>query len=61
MPWPHKVHRLPAQEEEKLDQAIQKLENMDEDDFEKLRQKRLEKLRRQQEQKAEWSFLGHGT
>ena len=49
------------QEEQKLDKAIQKLEAMDEDDFEVLRQKRLEKMKRQAQQKAEWQFHGHGV
>lgn len=40
---------------------IQKLDNMGEDDFEVLRQRRLEKLKKQQRQKTEWTFLGHGT
>lgn len=34
---------------------------MDEDDFEVLRRKRLEKLKRQEQQKAEWRLLGHGV
>lgn len=48
------------QEEERIDAQIKKLEEMDEDDFEVLRQKRLEKLKRQEQQKAEWRLLGHG-
>jgi hypothetical protein len=57
----HIASNTSEQEEEKLDKVIQKLENMDEDDFEKLRAKRLEKMRRAHEQKIEWKFLGHGT
>lgn len=34
---------------------------MDEDDFEVLRQRRLEKMKKQAQQKAEWQFHGHGT
>jgi predicted GTPase len=52
--------RHPEQEERKLDEVINKLENMDEDDFEALRQKRLQKMKRQQQLKAEWTLLGHG-
>jgi len=50
-----------SQQEQRLDEAIKKLDNMDEDDFEALRQKRLEKLKQQQRQKTEWTFLGHGV
>lgn len=52
---------LPQQEEARIDEQIKKLEEMDEDDFEVLRQKRLEKLKRQEQQKAEWRLLGHGV
>lgn len=51
----------PTQEEARIDAQIKKLEEMDEDDFEVLRRKRLEKLKRQEQQKAEWRLLGHGV
>ncbi len=50
-----------AQEEARIDAQLKKLEDMDEDDFEVLRQKRLEKLKRQEQQKAEWRLQGHGV
>jgi hypothetical protein len=52
---------LQLQEERKLDEAIQKLDAMGEDDFEVLRQRRLEKMKKQQRQKQEWMANGHGA
>lgn len=50
-----------AQEtERKLDAKIEKLEQMDEDDFEKLREKRRLALMKQHTQKQEWISNGHG-
>jgi len=34
------------QQEKQLDEAIQKLDNMEEDDFEKLREKRLQQMKK---------------
>lgn len=46
--------------EEQLDAEIERLDKMDEDDFEMLRQKRLEALKKSQLQKQEWISIGHG-
>merc|ERR1719498_1729494 len=47
-------------EEEKLDDQIHDLERMDEDDFEKLPQQRLEKMKKAQEMRRKWRAQGHG-
>lgn len=46
--------------EEHLDSEIQKLDQMDEDELERLKEKRLEALRKAQQQKQEWLSKGHG-
>uniref|UniRef100_A0A6V1PIS8 Thioredoxin domain-containing protein n=1 Tax=Heterosigma akashiwo TaxID=2829 RepID=A0A6V1PIS8_HETAK len=46
--------------EQKMDEEIQKLENLDEDDFEKLRQARRERLMKQQVERQEWLQNDHG-
>uniref|UniRef100_A0A8D2JTR5 Thioredoxin domain containing 9 n=1 Tax=Theropithecus gelada TaxID=9565 RepID=A0A8D2JTR5_THEGE len=46
--------------EEHLDSEIQKLDQMDEDELECLKEKRLEALRKAQQQKQEWLSKGHG-
>lgn len=46
--------------EEQVDAEINRLEHMDEDDFEVLKQKRLKALKKAQTQKQEWLTLGHG-
>ena len=46
--------------EQQVDAEIQNLEKMDEDDFEALRRKRLEGLKKAQLQKDEWLQNGHG-
>uniref|UniRef100_A0ABI7W3U9 Thioredoxin domain containing 9 n=1 Tax=Felis catus TaxID=9685 RepID=A0ABI7W3U9_FELCA len=43
--------------EEHLDSEIQKLDQMDEDELERLKEKRLEALRKAQQQK-QWKFNG---
>lgn len=48
------------QQEKQLDEAIQKLDNMEEDDFEKLREKRLQQMKKKAEQRHTWKLLGHG-
>jgi len=44
--------RVAQEEEEKLDQQISKLENLDEDDFEQLREKRKQDLIKKAEKNA---------
>lgn len=46
--------------EQQVDAEIQNLDKMDEDDFEALRRKRLEGLKKAQHQKDEWLQNGHG-
>ena len=46
--------------EEQLDAEIERLEKMDEDDLEALRQKRMAGLKKQQAKKQEWLSNGHG-
>lgn len=46
--------------EQQVDAEIENLEKMDEDDFEMLRRKRLESLKKSQHQKDEWLQNGHG-
>ena len=43
-----------------MDAEIEKLERMDEDDIEALRNKRLQQLKKAQQQKQEWLQVGHG-
>ena len=46
--------------ENQLDAEIERLDKMDEDDYEVLRQKRLMALKKAQTQKQEWLHMGHG-
>ncbi|XP_034971400.2 thioredoxin domain-containing protein 9 [Zootoca vivipara] len=46
--------------EEQLDAEIKKLDNVDDDELEILKQKRLEGLKKAQQQKQEWLSNGHG-
>lgn len=47
--------------EQQLDNEINRLENLDDDDIEKIREKRMKALRQAQSQKHEWIQKGHGT
>ncbi|KAK3606714.1 hypothetical protein CHS0354_005852 [Potamilus streckersoni] len=46
--------------EDQIDAEIQRLDNLDDDDLEKLRQKRLDSMKQAQKQKQEWLAAGHG-
>lgn len=46
--------------ERQLDTELEKLDNLDINDFEKLRENRLKKLKLLQQQKQNWLSLGHG-
>lgn len=46
--------------EQQVDAEINRMEKLDEDDFEVLRQKRLKALKKAQTQKQEWLQIGHG-
>mmetsp|Transcript_27174 Transcript_27174/g.35626 ORF Transcript_27174/g.35626 Transcript_27174/m.35626 type:complete len:231 (+) Transcript_27174:259-951(+) len=52
--------RAAEEKEEKLESEIQKLENLDEDDFERLREIRKQRLIKQQSERQEWLSNGHG-
>ena len=47
-------------EERRLDEQLAKAENLDEDDFETLRQKRKLDLQKKARQEMDWRQLGHG-
>lgn len=55
------ILQLAKQEEAKLDAKLQQLENLDEDDFDKLRAKRLANMKKAELQKAQFRHLGHGS
>ncbi|KAG1928104.1 thioredoxin domain-containing protein 9-like [Pimephales promelas] len=46
--------------EEQLDAELQQLQTMDEDDLDRLKERRLEALKKAQKQKQEWISKGHG-
>ncbi|CAL1531376.1 unnamed protein product [Lymnaea stagnalis] len=46
--------------ETQLDAEIERLEKLDDDDLEVLRQRRLEAMKKAQQQKQEWLAAGHG-
>ncbi|XP_056610102.1 thioredoxin domain-containing protein 9 [Triplophysa dalaica] len=46
--------------EEQLDAEMTKLDRLDEDELEQLKERRLESLRKAQKQKQEWISQGHG-
>jgi hypothetical protein len=46
--------------ESQVDAEMDKLDKYDEDDFEKLRQKRMAALKKKEEQRREWLQIGHG-
>ncbi len=48
------------QEEEKLDQQLHAMDKLEDDEIERMRNQRLEQLKRNQKQKAEWMAQGHG-
>lgn len=52
--------QVAEQEERKLDQQIRNLEDLNEDDFEALRQKRKLQLQKRMQQEQNWKQLGHG-
>jgi len=46
--------------EDQVDAEMHKLENMDEDDLESMRRRRIAQMKKGQDQKREWLTLGHG-
>ncbi|XP_015609327.1 thioredoxin domain-containing protein 9 [Cephus cinctus] len=55
-----KVIEVANQVEKQLDAELEKLDNLDIDDIEKLREKRLRDMKKLQQQKQTWLSLGHG-
>lgn len=47
--------------EDQLDSQLHKLDNLKDDDLERIRQKRIDEMRRQQDQAREWAARGHGV
>ena len=47
--------------EEQLDAQIHQLDNLGEDDLERIRRKRLEEFRRHEKNKEQWLAKGHGA
>lgn len=48
-------------EERKLDEKLRAMEDMDEDDFEALKERRRQALQKQVRQEQDWKQLGHGV
>ncbi|XP_022658251.1 thioredoxin domain-containing protein 9 homolog isoform X4 [Varroa jacobsoni] len=46
--------------EDEIDREIERLERLDEDDLEGIRQRRLAEMKKAEQQKKEWLQLGHG-
>jgi len=46
--------------EDQIDAQNKALDDMDEDDLERLREKRMQQMRKANEQRAEWRAMGHG-
>lgn len=54
------ITKVLEQVEGQVDAQLSKLNEMDEEDFERLKEKRLEALKKSQKQKQEWLCKGHG-
>lgn len=54
------LQNLQAQEK-KIDEDIRKLDEMDDDDIERLRDKRRRELQKMEQKKQEWKAQGHGV
>ena len=46
--------------EDQIDNTLQALDNLDPDDIENMRQRRLDQMKRAAAQKQEWARRGHG-
>eukprot|EP01084_Bolivina_argentea_P294557 506856_1 len=55
------VTRVLSEQEEKLDKKIEKLSNLNEDEMEELRAKRLDDLKKKQQQRSKWLANNHGV
>lgn len=47
--------------EDQLDNQIRALENLEDDDLERMRQARIDQLKRQAQQREQWRARGHGS
>ncbi|MCO5563465.1 hypothetical protein L7F22_017107 [Adiantum nelumboides] len=56
----HQVLTVAQVVEEKIDDEIAKLDRLDEDDIEMLRERRLQQLKKMAAKKQHWVSLGHG-
>eukprot|EP00775_Hariotina_reticulata_P013574 gene13574-13699_t len=54
------VLRVAKQLEDQIDSELHKLENLQDDDLERIRQRRIQDLRQQQEKTRDWIQKGHG-
>ncbi|KAL3679428.1 hypothetical protein R1sor_022384 [Riccia sorocarpa] len=54
------VVRVAKAVEDQLDDQIAKLDNLDDDDLERLRERRLRQYKQIAEKKKQWATLGHG-
>jgi HD superfamily phosphohydrolase len=52
--------RVAKQLEDQLDSELHKLDNLQDDDVERIRQRRIMELKQQQEKTKEWIANGHG-
>lgn len=57
----NEVMKTAKAEEERVDAKIRAIDNLEEDDFEKLREKRKQRLIKMSQQRAKWKTLGHGS
>jgi len=55
-----KVVEVASHVEQQLDAELEKLDNLDINDYEKIRAHRLNELKRMQKQKQDWLAMGHG-
>jgi hypothetical protein len=56
----HSVLRVAKQLEEQLDSELHKLENLQDDDLERIRQRRIQDMKQAQDKAREWVAKGHG-
>ena len=57
----HHVLNVAQTVEAELDAKIKAMEDMDEDDLERIRERRMLQMRKMNEQKQQWRAQGHGT
>jgi hypothetical protein len=55
------MHQAARAQEEMMDEELKRLENLDEDDLERMRQQRLEELKAKARQKQMFRRKGHGS